>query len=219
MVDWLPKAWVKLSKKEGTVFFTVHYWTGDKPKDIEIKSEEAQRNNLWCNWQGSGQIIRKYATLVYWLFRSVNKSWSVQGEEVLTLLFPWANKFTMWKTSFLHRKVERYLYHQRYGIKDCKGCINSGMTSLLAYNPQAQTSFSCNFLTNILVLCLKAIKIICFGHFFESHISMISYIYKIEYAFFSINLPYVSFWVFGQSKNQEGKKEKFPPNIIFFSYF
>ena len=125
------------------------------------------------------------------------------------------NKLTMWNTSFLYRKVERYLYHQRYGIKDCKGCINSRMTSLLTYNPQAQTSFSCHFLTNILVLCLKAIKIICFGHFFQSYISMISYMCKIWVCFFSlVNLPCVNL-IFGQSKNQEGKKEKFPPNIIF----
>ena len=182
---------------------------------------EAQRNNLWCNWQGSGQIIPKYATLVYWLFELKLLSHDQCKEKCWASPIPLRarNKFTMWKTSFLHRKVERYLYHQRYGIKDCKGCINSRMTSLLAHNSQAQTSFSCNFLTNILVLCLKAIKIICFGHFFESHISMISYIYKIWVCFFSpINLPCVIL-IFGQSKNQEGKKEKFPPNVIFLFLF
>ena len=150
----------------------------------------------------------------YWI--KVTKSWLVQ-EKCWPSPVPLKtiNKLTMWKTPFLYRKVERDLHHQRYGIKVCKGCINSRMVSLLSYYAQAQTSFSCHFLTNTLFLCLKAIKIICFGLFFESHISMISYIYKIWVCFFLLLIKTLCQFNLWSVKEPRREEEKVSPQNNF----
>ena len=162
-------------------------------KDIQIKSEKLRETtyDVIDRVQGRSSQNMPLWHIGYWI--KVTKSWLVQ-EKCWPSPVPLKtiNKLTMWKTPFLYRKVERDLHHQRYGIKVCKGCINSRMVSLLSYYAQAQTSFSCHFLTNTLFLCLKAIKIICFGLFFESHISMISYIYKIWVCFFLLLIYLVS---------------------------
>ena len=76
--------------------------------------------------------------------------------------------------------------------------------------PQAQTSLSCHFLTNVLFLGLKGIKAICFGHFFESHISVSSHTYGINICFLFCYLPSVYFIRPSEEPRREQRKS-FPP--------
>lgn len=46
-----------------------------------------------------------------------------------------------------------------------------------------QTFFFCQLLTNLLLRCLKDRKAAGFSHFFESHVSVTSYTYEIQFVF------------------------------------
>ena len=84
--------------------------------------------------------------------------------------------------------------------------LRSFFTSLL---PQTPTSLSRQFLSNVLFLCLKGIKAACFGHFFESHISMSSYTHKIVVGFFSCSSVLCQFNQHASQRTKKGKGEKF----------
>ena len=80
--------------------------------------------------------------------------------------------------------------------------------------PRAQTSLSCQFITNVLFLGLKGVKAVCFGYFFESHISMSSCMYGIKiYVFFRWSLLCQFIWPAKEPRKEERKN--FPP--LWFS--
>lgn len=80
---------------------------------------EAQRNNLWCNWQGSGQIIAKYATLAYWLLWTKGTWEGADSGRALwpLLLYPQTgHKISHEKGDPLYQEEKNILVSQRLGI-------------------------------------------------------------------------------------------------------
>ena len=84
---------------------------------------------------------------------------------------------------------------------------------ILNQTPKAQVSLSCQFLTNLLFLCLKNTKVAYFDHFlgailWELHTQELEFVY-----FAPGNLPCVNFIISPATRSQRGRGGNFPlPN-------
>ena len=71
----------------------------------------------------------------------------------------------MRKAPSLCQEAERHPRHWRWGTEGWEGYVNQLCLDSPLISTQAQVSLPCQFLMNLLFLCLKGIKAASFGHF------------------------------------------------------
>ena len=117
------------------------------------------------------------------------------------------NKSPLWKEPSLNQKAKRHPDLQRNEVQGQEGCINKMCYFFTNLLPQVQTSFSFQFFTNLLFLCLKGVKAAFFSHFFESIFVWTPVHTKLFLS--PVNLPHVHL-IIRPAKITKRSKEKFP---------